>query len=86
MDQVLSGTIATAQVIEPATAVIGQESNLQIDDLRLIHQHVVFIQHRTIHEFASIAATQTPVSSMDMPKEMQSGCDRLHDFCQLFAT
>ena len=51
-----------------------------------MHQHVVFIQHRSIHEFTSIATMHASLTAMYVPEQMEPGCDLLNDFCQLFAT
>src|SRR5665213_1018294 len=51
-----------------------------------MHQHVHFIQNGSIHEFSSIAIAHSPMASMYMSKEMQSGSDILNHFGQLFAT
>ncbi len=46
----------------------------------------MFIEHRSIHEFTSIATMHTPLTAMYMSEQMEPGCDLFDNFGQLFAT
>ena len=46
-------------------------------------QHVMFIQHRSIHEFASIATMHPVLTAMYMPEDVEPGRNVHDDFGQL---
>src|ERR1700733_1520792 len=46
----------------------------------------MFIQHRSVHEFTSIATMHTSLTAVYVPEQMEPGCHLLDNFCQLFAT